>query len=132
MLWALGLGAAVVGRLGYTPAVLAQIAVSANDTKLMLVNGAATVVPNPAPDTVAIIDLKQFPPKILAELEAPASVVGPPLSVAITPDELLALVTAVIATIKTGRGPAGLSINRQDTYTGKCYRRGHAQGLGGV
>ena len=47
----------------------------------MLVNGAATVVQNPAPDTVAIIDLKQFPPKILAEIEVPASVVGPPLSV---------------------------------------------------
>jgi hypothetical protein len=100
MLWALWLGAAVVGRLGHTPAVLAQIAVSANDNKLMLVNGAATVVLNPAPDTVVIIDLKQFPPEILADLEAPASVVGPP--------------------------------HRQGTYTGQCYRRGHAQGLGGV
>ena len=74
----------------------------------------------------------------------PASVVGPPFSVAITPDESLALVTAamkidpndatkqvpnnrlsvidlkasppaVIATIETGKGPAGLSINRQGT-----------------
>ncbi len=67
--------------LVHTSVVLAQIAVSANDNKLMLVNGAATVVQNPAPDTVAIIDLKQFPPKILAEIEVPASVVGPPLSV---------------------------------------------------
>ena len=143
-LWALWLGAAVVGMLGHTPVLLAQIAVSANDNKLMLVNGVATVVQNPAPDTVAIIDLKQFPPKILAEIEAPASVVGPPLSVAITPDESLALVTAamkidpndatkqvpdnrlsvidlkasppaVIATVETGKGPAGLSINRQGT-----------------
>src|SRR5262245_45207845 len=110
----------------------------------MLVNGAATVVQNPAPDTVAIIDLKQFPPKIVAEIEVPASVVGPPLSVAITPDESLALVTAamkidpndatkqtpdnrlsvidlkaspsaVIATVETGTSPAGLSINRQGT-----------------
>jgi hypothetical protein len=79
-LWALWLGAAIVGMLVHTPVVLAQIAVSANDNKLMLVNGAATVVQNPAPDTVAIIDLKQFPPKILAEIEVPASVVGPPLS----------------------------------------------------
>ena len=143
-LWALWLGAAIVGMLVHTPVVLAQIAVSANDNKLMLVNGAATVVQNPAPDTVAIIDLKQFPPKILAEIEVPASVVGPPLSVAITPDESLVLVTAamkidpndatkqvpdnrlavidlkasppaVIATVETGKGPAGLSINRQGT-----------------
>jgi len=143
-LWALWLGAAAVGMLGHTPAVLAQIAVSANDNKVMLVNGVSTVVQNPAPDTVAIIDLKQFPPKIIAEIEAPASVAGPPLSVAITPDESLVLVTAamkidpndatkqipdnrlsvidlkaspaaVIATVETGKGPAGLSINRQGT-----------------
>jgi DNA-binding beta-propeller fold protein YncE len=142
--WTLWVGAAVVGVLGPTPVSLAQIAVSANDNKVVLVNGAATVVPNPAPDTAAIIDLKQFPPKILAEIEVPASVVGPPFSVAITPDESLALVTAamkidptdatrqipdnrlsvidlkasppaVIATIETGQGPAGLSINRQGT-----------------
>src|SRR5215831_6196781 len=143
-LWALWLGVAVVGMLGHTPELLAQIAVSANDNKLMLVKGVATVVQNPAPDTVAILDLKQFPPKIVAEIEAPVSVVGPPLSVAITPDESLALVTAamkidpndatkqvpdnrlsvidlkasppaVIATVETGKGPAGLSINRQGT-----------------
>jgi len=138
------LGAATVG-LGVNASVaIAQVAVSANDNKLVLVNGVATVQQNPAPDTVAIIDLKEFPPKIMAEIEAPASVFGPPLSVAITPDESLALVTAamkinphdptkqvpdnrlsvidlkaappaVIATLETGKGPAGLSINRQGT-----------------
>jgi DNA-binding beta-propeller fold protein YncE len=120
----------------------AQLAVSANDNKVVLVNGVSTVVQNPPPDTVTIIDLKQFPPKILAEIELPVSVSGPPLSVAITPDESLALVTAamkinpedptkqipdnrlsvidlqasppkVIATLETGKGPAGVSINRQ-------------------
>jgi DNA-binding beta-propeller fold protein YncE len=143
-LWALGLGAAVVSLLVSTPVAVAQIAVSANDNKVVLVNGVGTVVQNPAPDTVAIIDLKSFPPKIVAEIEAPASVAGPPLSVAITPDESLALVTAamkidpadatkqtpdnrlsvidlkasppaVIATVETGKGPAGLSINRLGT-----------------
>lgn len=143
-LWALWLSAAVVGILVHTPVALAQLVVSANDNKVTLVNGVGTVVQNPAPDTVAIIDVKQFPPKILAEIEAPVSVAGPPLSVAITPDEGLALVTAamkidpndatkqtpdnrlsvidlkasppaVIATIETGKGPAGLSINRQGT-----------------
>jgi DNA-binding beta-propeller fold protein YncE len=126
------------------PRASAQLAVSANDNKVVLVNGVSTVVQNPPPDTIAIIDLKQFPPKVLAEIEVPVSVAGPPFSVAITPDEGLALVTAamkinpddptkqipdnrlavidlkatppkVIATLETGKGPAGLSINRQGT-----------------
>jgi DNA-binding beta-propeller fold protein YncE len=136
------LGVILCSVMLLAPAVSAQIAVSANDNKVTLVNGTATVVQNPPPDTVAIIDLKQFPPKILTEIEVPTSVVGPPLSVAITPDESLALITAamkidsndptkqtpdnrlfaidlqasppkVIAQLETGKSPAGLSINRQ-------------------
>jgi DNA-binding beta-propeller fold protein YncE len=135
---------ALLAVLVSAPAASAQIAVSANDNKVVLANGVVKVVPNPPPDTVTIIDLKVWPPKVLGEVEAPASVVGPPLSVAITPDESLALVTAamrvdpsdptkqapdsrlsvidlraatprVIATLETGKGPAGLSINRQGT-----------------
>jgi DNA-binding beta-propeller fold protein YncE len=122
----------------------AQIAVSANDNKVMLDNGVVKVVPNPAPDTVSIIDLKTSPPRVIAEVQAPVSVTGPPLSVAITPDESLALVTAsnkvdpsdrtkqtpnnqvsvidlkaspprVITTLEAGKGAAGVSINRQGT-----------------
>ena len=135
-LLALVLGAAVIAR--------AELAVSSNDNKLALVNGAAQVVQNPAPDTLTVIDLGSSPPKVLAEIPVPGSVVGPPLSVAVTPDESLALVTSamkidpsdptkqvpdsrlsvvdlqampprVIATLETGAGPAGLSINRQGT-----------------
>ena len=135
------LGAGVVAL---APAADAQIAVSSNDNKQMLVNGVNTVVRNPAPDTLTIIDLGVFPPKVLAEIAVPGSVVGPPVSAAITPDESLALVTsstkidpadpskttpdnrlsvvdlkasppAVIATLETGKSPAGLSINRQGT-----------------
>jgi DNA-binding beta-propeller fold protein YncE len=118
---------------------MSQIAVVAGDGKVELVNGVPKVVANPVPDTVTIIDLKASPPKVVAEVEAPGSVVGPPVSVAITPDEGLALVTAamknegdrqvpdnklsvidlkasppkVIATLETGLSPAGLSINRK-------------------
>jgi DNA-binding beta-propeller fold protein YncE len=118
---------------------MAQIAVVATDTKVELVNGVSKVVQNPVPDTVTIVDLKASPPKVIGEVQAPGSVVGPPLSVAITPDESLALVTAamknegdkqvpdnrmsvidlkasppkVIATLETGASPAGLSINRK-------------------
>jgi DNA-binding beta-propeller fold protein YncE len=119
----------------------AQIAVSANDHKARLVNGVNTVPPNPTPDTVTIIDLKTNPPTIIAEVNAPTSVVGPPLSVAITPNGSLALVTAatkvsptdpskmvpdnrmsvidltarppvVLATLEAGMGAAGVAINR--------------------
>ena len=122
----------------------AQIAVSTNDNKLVNVNGRTTVVQNPAPDTATILDLSASPPRVIAEIDVPNSVVGPPSSVAITPDEGLALVTSaekidsadptkrvpdnrlsiidlkanpprVIATLETGKAPSGVSINRQGT-----------------
>jgi len=125
-------------------AASAQIAVSANDNKAVLVNGVATVADNPASDTVTIIDLAAKPPKVIAELKAPTSVVGPPQSVAVSRDESIALVTgaikldpadpkkttannqvsvidlkskppAVIATVEAGAAPSGLSINPAGT-----------------
>src|SRR5262245_44912623 len=133
---------ALVAIVTAAPSARAEIAISANDNKVLLVTGAAQDVKRPATDTVTIIDLKTSPPKVVAEIEVPTSVVGPPLSVAITPDEGLALVTAamkidpadpkkqipdtrvsvidlkasppqVIATLEAGKGAAGLSINRQ-------------------
>jgi DNA-binding beta-propeller fold protein YncE len=122
----------------------AQLAVSSNDGKAVLVNGVNTVPPKPADDTVTIIDLGVSPPKVIGELKAPSSVVGPPQNVAITPDESIALVAAsmkvdpadptkltpdnrlsvidlkakppaVIATIETALGPSGISINHAGT-----------------
>lgn len=122
------------------PLAHAQLAVSASDNKVVLDNGTVKTVANPAPDTVSIIDLGSFPPSLLAELAVPASVVGPPSSVAVAPDESIALVTAaekinpkdptkripdnrvsvidlkatpprLIATLESGAGAAGVSIN---------------------
>src|SRR4051794_23390581 len=50
----------------------AQIAVSANDNKQTLNNGVGSIPANPPADTVAIIDLGVSPPKLLAEINAPA------------------------------------------------------------
>src|SRR5437870_1801976 len=137
-------GLALGAALSLAPAAGAQIAVSANDNKVVSLNGVVTVVPNAPPDTVSVIDLKASPPRVIAEVEAPVSVVGPPLSVAVTPDESLALVTAsskvdpsdptkqapdnrltvidltanplkIIATLEAGKGASGISINRQGT-----------------
>jgi DNA-binding beta-propeller fold protein YncE len=130
--------------LALASAAQAQLAVTSNDNKVLWDNGKVTIVPNPAPDTVSIIDLKASPPRLVAEIAAPGSVVGPPLSVALTPDESLALVgsstkidpadptktvpdnrvsvidlkaspPAVIATLEAGKSAAGISINRQGT-----------------
>jgi DNA-binding beta-propeller fold protein YncE len=120
---------------------LAQLAVSANDNKAVLVDGVNTVPQNPPPDTVTIIDLSTSPPKIIGEVQAPTSVVGPPSSVAVAADESIALVTAatkidpadpkkvvpdnkvsvidlkasppaLAGTAEAGAGAAGIAINR--------------------
>ena len=119
----------------------AQIAVSANDGKVMLVDGVNTPRPNPVPDTVSIMDVRVVPPKIIGEVRVPTSVAGPPHSVAIAPDQSIALVTAstridstnpnetvpndqvsvidlqsspprVLATLQAGLGASGVDINR--------------------
>jgi len=122
----------------------AQLAVSSNDNKVLQVDGVNTVVQNPPPDTVTILDLSATPPRVVGELRAPGSWASPPQSVAIAPDESIALVTsstkidpadpkrtipddvvtvidlrasppAVIATLHAGRGPSGVSINPAGT-----------------
>jgi DNA-binding beta-propeller fold protein YncE len=140
----LAAGLALLAVVTVAPVAGAQVAVSGNDNKVLLVNGVVTVVPNPPSDTVSIIDLKASPPRVLGEVNAPVSVVGPPLSIGVTPDEGLAIVTAsnkvdpadrtkqtsnnqltvidlkatpptVLATLEAGRGAAGVSINRAGT-----------------
>jgi hypothetical protein len=48
---------------------MAQIAVSANDNKVVNIDGKNVVVENPAPDTATIIDLGVSPPKVLGEVQ---------------------------------------------------------------
>jgi DNA-binding beta-propeller fold protein YncE len=122
----------------------ADLAISANDQKVNLDNGTVKIVPNAPPDTVTLIDIGASPPKVVAEIRVPASVIGPPMSVAITRDESMALVTAatkmdpsdatktvpdnklsvidlkanppaVIATLEAGLGASGVSINGDGT-----------------
>ena len=90
-------GVAVLAALlvaGTAAAAYAEIAVSANDAKVKLVNGKQEVQKGPLPDTVTFIDLRATPPKVLAEIEVPNSVTGPPTNVAVSPKEDIALVTS--------------------------------------
>jgi hypothetical protein len=91
--WAAIVPAALSLCLGAS-AAQAQLAVSVNDGKIKLVDGKIEVRKTPQPDTVAIIDMRANPPKILAQIDVPGSVVGPPLSVAVSPKEDIALVTS--------------------------------------
>jgi DNA-binding beta-propeller fold protein YncE len=120
----------------------AQLAVSANDNKQVNIAGVGSVVPNAAPDTVSVIDMSVFPPRLVGEVQAPTSVVGPPSSVAVAPDESFALVSSavmkdpkdpaktvpdnrlsvidlkllkVVQTLEAGAGAAGVAINRAGT-----------------
>lgn len=70
------IGLTLLAILSLAPAASAQIAVSANDNKVSNVNGVVKVVPNPPSDTVAVIDLKANPPKVLATLEAGKGAAG--------------------------------------------------------
>ena len=118
----------------------AQIAVSGNDNRRRLVNGQNQLVPNPPSDTATIIDMGGARPRVVGEVALSHSVVGPPNSVAITPDERFAIVTSaerldpanpsraipdnrvqvvdlratpprVVQTIEAGAGPSGVSVN---------------------
>jgi DNA-binding beta-propeller fold protein YncE len=119
---------------------IAQIAVSSNDRKVVQENGVTKNVVNPPLDSVTVLDLGASPVKVLGTIDGvPGSVVGPPLSVAIAPDESLALVAAsskidpsdptklvpddrvtiidlknrkVLGQVQTGPGAAGISITR--------------------
>ncbi len=123
----------------------AQIAVIALENKVVLVNGVATPVANPKPDGAALLDLSTTPPKLIAQIELPsATVLGPPTTVAVTPDESMAIVSSgqradtadkmklvdnnfvtlidlkatpakVLGTVITGAQPTGIAINPAGT-----------------
>ena len=116
--------AALAALLSLSSGASAQLALSANDGKAVLVDGVNTVPANPPADTVTVIDLGATPAKTVAEIPVPTSVVGPPSSVAIARDESFALVTGAmkldpadpkklvpddrLTVIKLNTGPAGI------------------------
>jgi DNA-binding beta-propeller fold protein YncE len=127
-----------------TPAICADLVVSAQDGKFVRVEGRATF-PQPAPsDSLVVIDMSSAPPVINGTIEGlEHTVQGPPQAVAITPDGKLAIVAAptrydyaakkelfdtfiqivdieaspprMIAKLDVGAHTNGLSINRDGT-----------------
>ncbi len=85
---------AAVLAAGTAMAAHAQLAVSANDAKVKLVDGKVEAQASPPADTVAFIDMRASPPRIVAELEVPNGAAGPPQNVAVSPKEDIALVAS--------------------------------------
>jgi hypothetical protein len=135
------LGGAAITLAVCAGAAQAELAISANDGK-QLREGDPTPV---SPDSVTVIDMGQYPPKILGTAHVPASMIGPPGAVAVGPGEKFAIVTAaekydpanpakpapddkvsvidltvpsspkVIQSLRAGPGASGVSINRAGT-----------------
>ena len=130
--------AAAMVALAAPAALSAQIAVSANDGKQLRPGETARTA-----DSVSIIDLRSYPPKTIGTVAAPASMIGPPASVAVARKGGFALVSAaqklspagtldlndevsvidlanpaaptVLQTVHAGPGASGVAINRAGT-----------------
>ena len=121
-----------------------ELMVVGNDEKVGFSDAGAFVFSAPGRDTVSILDIGSDPlaPRIIVSLPLMNSVIGPPVNLAITPDESLALVAnsmdaekdgagwkmvpdnklyvidltanppALIDTVTVGKQPSGMSINR--------------------
>ncbi len=125
------------------PAVGAELMIVGNDEKVGWDDAGKPVFSPPGKDTVSIVDIGGDPmaPRVIANLPLMNSIFGPPVNLAITPDERLAIVAnsmtwvqdggawkpapdnklyvidlkanppKVIATVEVGKQPSGLSIN---------------------
>jgi len=128
------------------PGAQAQLIISGNDEKQTWDAAGKQINNPPGNDTVSIIDIKdRAKPRIVASLPLMNTVVGPPVNLAITPNQQLALVAnsldwvkdgdswkgapdnklyvidlttsppQQIATVELGKQPSGMAINKAGT-----------------
>ena len=138
-----GVGALLLSAGG----LRAQLLITGNDEKVSFDDNSGKTITHPAgKDTVSIIDISdRANPKIIANLPLMNTITGPPVNLAITPDQHLALVAnsldwvkdgdawkgvpdnkiyvidlttsppAHIGTVEVGKQPSGMAINRSGT-----------------
>jgi DNA-binding beta-propeller fold protein YncE len=88
--------------------VRADIVLSSNDAHTVQDEQKRLVAPKDVhPDTISIIDVSHFPPRIAATAEVPGSVVGPPTAAWVAKDESWAIVTS--ATKADPQGKDGIA-----------------------
>jgi len=131
-----------------------RLLLSGNDGKQPMIDGAYRVAALPTPDTLTVLDVSAFPPRKIAEIEIQHTVAAPPMTIAITADEKLALVSApnhvnprdktkvvadnamqivdleaspprVIDRVDLGHQPLGVSVNRAGTLALAAHINGN-------
>ncbi len=81
---------ALLGCLALGPGAQARLAISGNDGAQ--VQKGEDI--GETPDSVSVIDLAVYPPKVIGDVKVPASMIGPPEAVVVARDDSFAIVTA--------------------------------------
>jgi len=110
----LALGAGAGALLLPAGGARAQLLITGNDEKVSFDETAGKTINHPAgKDTVSIIDIADpVKPRIVANLPLMNSITGPPVNLAITPDQHLALVANSLDWVKDGDGWKGVPDNK--------------------
>jgi len=110
----LALGAAASGLLMPADATRAQLLITGNDEKVSFDENTGKTITHPAgKDTVSIIDIAdRAKPKIVVNLPLMNTITGPPVNLAITPDQHLALVANSLDWVKDGDAWKGVPDNK--------------------
>jgi DNA-binding beta-propeller fold protein YncE len=91
----------------------AQLLITGNDEKVSFDEAGTTVTHPPGKDTVSIIDMRDpTKPRIVANLPLMNSITGPPVNLAITPDQHLALIANSLDWVKDGEAWKGVPDNK--------------------
>jgi len=153
--------AILAGCAAESPAIVGKsphFVLSGNDGKYPNIDGAYKVADPPEKDTLTVLDATAFPPRKVAEIEIRHSVTAPPMTIAITADEKLALVSApnhvdpadkarialdtymqvvdleadppkVVDRVALGKHPVGVSVNRAGTLALAAHADGNVSVL---
>jgi len=153
--------AIVAGCAAREPAIVGKhphFVLSGNDGKYPNVDGVYKVADPPLKDTLTVLDATGFPPRKVAEIEVQHSVTAPPMTIAITADEKLALVSVpnrvdpndktkialdsymqvvdleadppkIIDRVQLGKHPVGVSVNRAGTLALAAHADGNVSVL---
>ena len=109
----LALSVATVAVLAPAGNARAQLLITGNDEKVSFDETGKTVTHPLGKDTVSIIDIRDpTKPRIVANLSLMNSITGPPVNLAITPDQHLALVANSLDWVKDGEAWKGVPDNK--------------------
>src|SRR2546429_5190707 len=91
--------------ISVAPALAADLMIVGNDDKVGW-DDAKPVFSPPGKDAISIIDIGSVPlaPRVIANLQLMNSIFGPPVNLAITPDERLAIVANSMTWVQEGSG----------------------------